>query len=56
MSLQLRTSHHGANSSSRLEKPRARNVVSYGLRLSKNSIHSNDEDNAQEQGYNIKTC
>jgi len=47
--------------SSRLEIPRARfkeknKVVTDGSALSTNSIHSHDEDNAQEQGYNIKAC
>mgnify|MGYP000048470137 FL=1 len=47
--------------SSRLEIPRARfkeknKVVTDGSTLSINSIHSHDEDNAQEQGYNIKAC
>ena len=47
--------------SSRLEIPRARfkekhKVVNDGSTLSTNSIHSHDEDNAQEQGYNIKAC
>ena len=45
--------------SSRLEIPRARfkeknKVVTDGSALSTNSIHSHDEDNAQEQGYNIR--
>ena len=47
--------------SSRLEIPRARfkeknKVVSDDSSLSENSIHSDDEYNAQEQGYNIKSC
>ena len=47
--------------SSRLEIPRARfkeknKVVNDGSTLSIDSIHSNDEDNAQDQGYNIKAC
>ena len=46
--------------SSRLEIPRARfkeknKVVNDGSALSTNSIHSHDEDNAQGQGYNIKS-
>ena len=47
--------------SSRLEIPRATfkektKVVTDGSTLSINSIHSHDEDNDQEQGYNIKAC
>jgi len=46
---------------SRLEIPRARfkkkkKVVTDSFALSTNSIHSHDEDNAQEQGSNIKAC
>ena len=44
---------------SRLEIPRARfkeknKVVTDGSALSTNSIHSHDEDNAQEQGYTLR--
>ena len=47
--------------SSILEIPRSRfkeknKIVTDGLTLSTNSIHSHDEDNAQEQRYNIKAC
>ena len=47
--------------SSKLKIPRARfkeknNVLTDGSTLSTNSIHSHDEDNAQEQGCNIKAC
>ena len=47
--------------SSRLEIPRARfkeknKVVADGSTLSNNSIHSHDEDNVQEQGYDFKAC
>ena len=47
--------------SSRLEIPRVRfqeknKVVIDGSTLSTNSIHSHDEDTAQEQCYNIKAC
>ena len=45
----------------RLEIPRSRfkeknKVVNDGSALSTNSIHSDDEDNAQGQGYNIEAC
>ena len=51
----------GITLSSRLEIPRARfkeknKIVNDDSALSTNSIHSNDEDNAQGQGYNIKAC
>ena len=47
--------------SSRLEIPRARfkeknKILTDGSVLSTNSIHSQDEENAKEQGYNIKSC
>ena len=47
--------------SSRLDIPRAKfkvknNIVTDGSTLSTNLIPFHDEDNAQEQGYNIKAC
>ena len=49
------------NISRPLKIPRARfkeknKIVADGSTLSINSIHSHDEDNVQEKGYNFKAC